>query len=79
MPRICVSQPIYAKLVSPDPWEYPHAKLIENIVSQLLAEDVGQEDLTTNATVPPDLRCRARLIAKDEGVLSGCFPSVVLF
>lgn len=46
-------------------------KPLEQIVSQALAEDVGQEDLTTNTTVPPELRCRARLIAKDEGVLSG--------
>lgn len=49
-------------------------KMTENIVSQALAEDVGQEDLTTNATIPPGLRCRARLIAKDEGVLSGMLP-----
>lgn len=46
-------------------------KAIEKIVSQALAEDIGQEDLTTNTTVPPELRCRARLISKGEGVLSG--------
>ncbi len=46
-------------------------KAVEKIVSQALAEDIGQEDLTTNTTVPPNLRCRARLISKGEGVLSG--------
>lgn len=46
-------------------------KAIEKIVAQALAEDVGQEDLTTNTTVPPDLRCHARLISKGSGVLSG--------
>ncbi len=46
-------------------------KAVEKIVSQALAEDVGQEDLTTNTTVPPELRCRARLISKGEGVVSG--------
>ncbi len=46
-------------------------KTVEKIVSQALAEDIGQEDLTTNTTVPPDLRCRARLISKGEGILSG--------
>ena len=46
-------------------------KAVEKLVSQALAEDVGQEDLTTNTTVSPDLRCRARLISKGEGVLSG--------
>ena len=28
-------------------------KAVEKLVSQALAEDVGQEDLTTNTTVPP--------------------------
>lgn len=46
-------------------------KAVEKLVSQALAEDVGQEDLTTNTTVPPELRCRARLISKGEGILSG--------
>lgn len=46
-------------------------KAVEKLVAQALAEDVGQEDLTTNTTVPPDLRCRARLISKGEGILSG--------
>lgn len=46
-------------------------KAIEKLVAQALAEDIGQEDLTTNTTVPPDLRCRARLISKGEGILSG--------
>lgn len=46
-------------------------KAVERLVSQALAEDVGQEDLTTNTTVPPELRCRARLISKGEGILSG--------
>lgn len=49
-------------------------KPIEKIVAQALEEDIGQEDLTTNTTVPPGLRCRARLISKDEGVLSGIKP-----
>ena len=46
-------------------------KSVEKIVAQALAEDIGQEDLTTNTTVSPDLRCRARLISKGEGILSG--------
>lgn len=49
-------------------------KSLEKIVSQALTEDVGQEDLTTNTTVPPEMRCRARLISKDQGVLSGMKP-----
>ncbi len=49
-------------------------KSIEKIVSQALTEDIGEEDLTTNTTVPRDLRCRARLFSKDEGILSGMKP-----
>ncbi len=49
-------------------------KPIEKIVSQALSEDIGEEDLTTNTTVARELRCRARLISKDQGILSGMKP-----
>ena len=49
-------------------------KAIENLVAATLAEDIGQEDLTTNTIVPPELRCHARLFAKQDGVLSGMKP-----
>ena len=44
---------------------------LRRLVRDALTEDIGQEDVTTNATVPPDARCEARLIAKQDGVLSG--------
>ncbi|MBI1321284.1 MAG: carboxylating nicotinate-nucleotide diphosphorylase [Candidatus Hydrogenedens sp.] len=44
---------------------------IERLAALALSEDVGQEDLTTEATVPDDLRCDVRLVAKQDGVLSG--------
>ncbi len=49
-------------------------KAIENLVAATLSEDIGQEDLTTNTIVPPELRCLARLYAKQDGVLSGMKP-----
>ncbi|NLV40312.1 MAG: carboxylating nicotinate-nucleotide diphosphorylase [Candidatus Hydrogenedentes bacterium] len=49
-------------------------KAIENLVAATLTEDIGQEDLTTNTIVPPELRCLARLYAKQDGVLSGMKP-----
>ena len=49
-------------------------KSVEKIVSQALSEDIGEEDLTTNTTVPCHLRCRACLFSKDEGILSGMKP-----
>jgi nicotinate-nucleotide pyrophosphorylase (carboxylating) len=42
-----------------------------SLVREALVEDIGQGDITTNATVPPHVRCKARLYAKQAGVLSG--------
>lgn len=36
-----------------------------------LQEDIGLGDKTTNAIVPPDARCKIKLIAKAEGIISG--------
>ena len=46
-------------------------KSFKRLMIDALEEDIGQEDITTNRTVPADARCRARLLAKQEGVLSG--------
>ncbi len=54
-------------------------KMIEKLVSDALAEDIGQEDLTTNTIVPPEMRCVARLFAKQDGVLSGSRPFRIAF
>lgn len=44
---------------------------LDTLVQAALDEDIGQGDVTTEATVPPEARCRARLMAKRDGVLSG--------
>jgi nicotinate-nucleotide pyrophosphorylase (carboxylating) len=44
---------------------------LKQLVMDALDEDIGQEDITTNRTVPAEGRCRARLLAKQDGVLSG--------
>lgn len=44
---------------------------LKDLVRLALEEDIGQEDITTNRTVPANARCAARLVAKQEGVLSG--------
>ena len=46
-------------------------KTLRRLVVAALEEDIGQEDITTNRTVPAGSRCRARLLAKQDGVLSG--------
>jgi len=44
---------------------------LHDIIQAALREDVGFGDVTTEATVAADARCRARLLAKQPGVLSG--------
>ena len=41
------------------------------IVALALSEDVGPGDVTSEATVPPDLRCTATITAKAAGVVAG--------
>ncbi len=52
---------------------------MENLVTSALLEDVGHEDITTNSVVDAALRCRVRLSAKQEGVLSGIAPFKTAF
>jgi nicotinate-nucleotide pyrophosphorylase (carboxylating) len=52
---------------------------LENLVRGALAEDIGEYDITTRATVPAGVRCEARLIAKQDGVLSGMEPFRLAF
>lgn len=54
-------------------------RTLENLVADALAEDLGGEDVTTTATVPPEARCEARLIAKQSGTLSGMQPFRLAF
>jgi len=49
-------------------------KPYEAMVAAALEEDIAFEDITTNATVDSDARCMVRLIAKQDGVLSGIKP-----
>jgi nicotinate-nucleotide pyrophosphorylase (carboxylating) len=44
---------------------------LERIVMAALAEDVGQGDVTTEATVPPDAIGVAELLVKEPGVVCG--------
>ncbi len=52
---------------------------LRRMVRAALREDVGSEDITTRLTVDPDRRCRAILLAKSDGVLSGVMPFWMVF
>ena len=42
-----------------------------DVVEAALREDVGSGDWTTIFTIPPDLKARARIIAKADGIIAG--------
>lgn len=44
---------------------------LKDLVRKALKEDVGSGDLTTSLLVPEKAKCRARLMARGAGVLSG--------
>jgi nicotinate-nucleotide pyrophosphorylase (carboxylating) len=44
---------------------------LEPLVARALEEDLGDGDVTTEATVPADARARARIVQKQAGVLFG--------
>jgi nicotinate-nucleotide pyrophosphorylase (carboxylating) len=47
------------------------AEEIEELVGRALAEDLGEGDITSEATVPEDARARARIVQKQPGVVYG--------
>ena len=52
--------------------------LIEPIVRHALAEDLGRAgDLTTAATIPPDLRGTVALVSRQHGVVAGLRPAAM--
>jgi nicotinate-nucleotide pyrophosphorylase (carboxylating) len=53
------------------PFEALDPALYREIVRRALAEDLGWGDVTTEATVPPDVRARGIILAKSSCVLAG--------
>jgi nicotinate-nucleotide pyrophosphorylase (carboxylating) len=49
----------------------PSGLLIDRLIENALAEDVGPGDITTLATIPPGTRATAVLVGKQPGVLAG--------
>ena len=59
--------------------EPPPDKAVDAIVRTALAEDRAHEDVTTQAVVDPDLVARARLVAREAGVVCGLGVAARLF
>jgi len=53
-------------------------KVLEEKLVQLLAEDVGQGDVTTTALAPSELTVEAEVVAKDTGIAAGVEEAVIL-
>ena len=53
-------------------------KVLEGKLKQILAEDIGQGDVTTAAVVPSGLTAEAAVIAKEAGIAAGMEEAVIL-
>lgn len=53
------------------PYSYLTPETIRQFITQALAEDVGDGDHSSLASVPADAQNRARLLIKDSGILAG--------
>ena len=55
------------------------ARGLPEVVSWALAEDLGDGDVTSAATVPPAARARATITQRQPGVISGLEPALLAF
>jgi nicotinate-nucleotide pyrophosphorylase (carboxylating) len=53
-------------------------KVVEQKLKQMLAEDVGQGDVTSEAVVPAGLTVNAEVLAKEDGIAAG-IEEIVIF
>ncbi len=53
-------------------------KILEKRLNQILAEDIGQGDITTSLTIPMNATAEAEISVKERGVIAGMEESKVL-
>jgi nicotinate-nucleotide pyrophosphorylase (carboxylating) len=53
-------------------------KIVEEKLKQILADDIGQGDVTAQAIIPPNLTVKAEVLAKAEGVAAGIEETTIL-
>ena len=46
-------------------------KILEHIIKLALDEDIGEEDITTKAVIPADVRAKGKFIIKADGIIAG--------
>ena len=53
-------------------------KILEEKLKQILAEDIGQGDVTAATIIPSNLTVKAEVIAKEEGIAAGIEETTIL-
>ncbi len=53
-------------------------KILEEKLGRILAEDIGQGDVTAQAIIPPNLMVKAIVIVKENGVAAGIEEATIL-
>jgi nicotinate-nucleotide pyrophosphorylase (carboxylating) len=53
-------------------------EILEEKLKQILAEDIGQGDVTAHTIIPPNLNVTAAVVAKEEGLAAGIWETIVL-
>lgn len=77
-----VDRPVDATSIADEPYDhgntrtqrtspYLTATALDALITRALEEDVGAGDVTTQATVGPDVQAEARLHAKEPGIVAG--------
>jgi nicotinate-nucleotide pyrophosphorylase (carboxylating) len=54
-----------------DKQHFSGADIMRQDLARLVYEDIGFEDLTTQALIPPSMIIRGRIVAQEEGVVAG--------
>lgn len=54
-------------------------KKIKNLIKLALEEDIGRGDITTKATIPENLKAKAFILAKEEGIICGLEVAKMVF
>lgn len=52
---------------------------MKNALRHMIIEDIGFEDITTNALIGPMVNARAKIISKEEGIIAGVEVAKAIF
>lgn len=53
-------------------------RIVEEKLKQILADDIGQGDVTVAAIIPPNLNTEAEIIANEDGVVAGIEETIFI-